>query len=210
MDKAPLWRVAREFSVCGRELRSALLRHVLTRLSRERTGALLFAATFAQNSRAVQVKGKSRIWSKQQECHCVCIYGYFMSPLCQPVYITYHQAARQGARSRLKQSALFIRLSARPHLLTPMTSFSRCIQQHFMCCWPFLDLYIEDPPPPPRKSKSRRRHQHRSPHLIREVKVRLYLVSLPHFQFVTTNNFTCVEDNHMLARHFALKRKATP
>jgi hypothetical protein len=36
MEKAPLWRVAREFSVCGRELRSALLRHVLTCLSRER------------------------------------------------------------------------------------------------------------------------------------------------------------------------------
>ena len=51
-----------------------------------------------------------------------------------------------------------------------MTSFSRCVQQHFMCCWPFVDLWIEDPPLPPRKPKSRRRHRHRSIELIREVR----------------------------------------
>lgn len=108
---------------------------------------------------------------------------------------------RAGTRFKEGQSALGIRHSARPQLPRTMTSFSRCIQQHFMCCWPFVDLWIEDPPAP-RKSRSRRRHRHSSPRYIREVdsyKVRERFVSLLQSQFATAALSPAPHD-HMLAR----------
>lgn len=48
----------------------------------------------------------------------------------------------------------------KPNPCAQMSSMDFCIIQHlrpFMCCWPFAELWLEEPPPRPRRKHRKRR-----------------------------------------------------
>jgi hypothetical protein len=120
-DKALLSRVARirwrRISVCWREVPSALARQALRDLSRERTGALLFAATIAQDFEGC-CSGERRAQDEVKATKApLRLYLWLLHVATLPACLHHlptslvrssGKTARQGIQRRLKQSALLI------------------------------------------------------------------------------------------------------